>query len=967
LLVNFLVGAAVVSSFGGSAFGAKGKRSNVQSAQKKSKTEILPNSPIQNVEKTQVEKTQVEPVTEALQEIAKRLDEKKLGVDAIQSMIDDAKTKGIYDVLIGQSVMERRLEVGEGKIKEGVIKLLRGRLFLLKLSSENRAKVSKLVAEKLEELKECVGDAKLKDRLNGIFRVGFANEIEEDLLLLIVEKTKRKLKQQRDEDDKKRLEDQLKQQEAKKVKRQELLTSQIADANKKIETEPLEILEKAFGDLSQLGITDVSLLTDKDKKELKVKIKQRYYGELKKQTQGKLEELQKQRDELKLSEEIKALEEEKKKFEEESQNLNQNEEKKAKLKELIEQIDVEIAEYNEMDKGIDGELKSYDEINQIIDTELQNCDEVIKAIQDKQAFKKGKSFWKNLQIKKQISPYDLSAARGKIGKLQEEKKLIEDEIKNIDDKIKASEAKSGVNDDKNSPTIDELKNQRSRLETKHREVEEKIKTHEEVLDTALNADEEEDEDEEYQKQLKGEESQKIGDLFHEPKSAPVTLSSNNNSDTLTHDNEIVMLPKQLDAINSLRQERVAVAKSLLEDVAHSATSVISSNSFGSSMIMSTNIEPISSSSIAITTPLTGSDVTEAVRSLQDNVESRIEKLSTPTDPYEELIGQSRVGVGPSRGGSSSLKDVNVEQENRSHNNVSGSKSDGVVKHNDEKDNSDSTFDKDSKTGNSIPRKKGVSSGSEEELAPLPKTGLWVKASGGKTRQEKDLGIGAYNSQNLTLTAGMDLTFAENIVIGAAIGNNKIETLRDGVENKELMRANMFSIYSMARLKDRLTLSGNIGNTWFKDANGNDLGTSTLNTLVSLKYGAHIGHGIILAPKVSVEFSKTKSNVKIFDNDKTLYGTFSVGLSKKIPFGDGGLFVTPEVHGAVSVLMNEKQRKVDQTDLGIMNGTDKKLKHNFGGSLKFEGRDKLELDIGYEYNGAKKYSAHQGYLQVKLKF
>ena len=953
LLINFLVGAAVVSSFGGSAFGAKGKNKTVVNKSRKTlnRHEFRPNTPVQNVVKVKSQETQEQKKDKALGLIAQKLDEKKLGADVIQGMIEGAGGYvSIYDVLIEAKVLEKPLQVGSDVIKEDVIKLLEARVCL---TESEKNQITLEVKKDLTDLLECT-DEELKEKVTGIFKGVVGDRSSENLVTTAVDK----IKQQR-EGKKKKLEEHEKleqEEDAKELKQQELeqkqqetlkaRTSQMKAAVVIIGKASVEELGAALitsdcasdsgssssvsvgVDLSKLGITNISALTLGNQDVLAVKIAKRYYCELKTKT------------------------DEKRRLEDESED--QSGDKKEKLTELIAQIDEQIEGYKKIDEGIDAELRSYDE--------------VIKAIQSEiDGLKGSKTFLQKVSKIEEISSYNVESSLREIGKLNEQKKLIEEEIKEIDKKIQAAEDEfqSGVNsgqDKRTSGIIRELEDNKNRLEKKKTEVEKKIERHEGVLDVALNTDEE------YQKQLEGEKSQRIEDLFHEPKSASVRLSSNNNSGTLPHDNEIVMLPKQLGAINELHQERVAIAKSLLEDVAHSAGSVASSNSFGSSMIMSTNIEPISSSSTTVTSPSTGFDATGAVRSLQDNVESRIEKLSTPTDPYEELIGQSRVGAGAPRGGSSSLKDINVEQEeNRSHNNVSGSKSDGVVKHNDEKDNSDSAFDKDSKTGNSIPRKKGVSSGSEEELAPLPKTGLWVKASGGKTRQEKDLGIGAYNSQNLTLTAGMDLTFAENIVIGAAIGNNKIETLRDGVDNKELMRANMFSIYSMARLKDRLTLSGNIGNTWFKDADGNDLGTSTLNTVVSLKYGAHIGHGIILAPKVSIEFAKTKSNVKIFDNDKTLYGTFGVGLSKKIPLGDGGLFVTPEVHGAVSLLMNDKERKSTQTDLGIMNGTDKKLKHNFGGSLKFEGRDKLELDIGYEYNGAKKYSAHQGYLQVKLKF
>jgi hypothetical protein len=265
--------------------------------------------------------------------------------------------------------------------------------------------------------------------------------------------------------------------------------------------------------------------------------------------------------------------------------------------------------------------------------------------------------------------------------------------------------------------------------------------------------------------------------------------------------------------------------------------------------------------------------------------------------------------------------------------------------------------------------KGVSSGSEDNMLPLPKTGFWAKAAFGKAAQSKDKKNPAFNMSQVGVTGGFDFTFAENIVIGAAVGHNETK-LAPEIGLQTNINDNTISLYSAARLKDRLLLTCQIGGSSFssvKNTKNHDPKLSSKFVATSLKYAIHLGQGLVFSPKAGVDFINITSEDKTKD-DKTLSSNLGLSLSKKFKLGNGGMFLTPEIHGGFGFVLNGKERKHDAM-LGriLSNNPDKGMKHMFGASFKLEGTDRLELDAGYDYTGWDKFVSHQGYLQVKLKF
>jgi hypothetical protein len=274
-----------------------------------------------------------------------------------------------------------------------------------------------------------------------------------------------------------------------------------------------------------------------------------------------------------------------------------------------------------------------------------------------------------------------------------------------------------------------------------------------------------------------------------------------------------------------------------------------------------------------------------------------------------------------------------------------------------------------------PRKKesekasGAASGSEDNLMPMPRTGIWAKVSGGKSKQLQDESKRAFDMGQVAVTGGFDFTFAENIVIGAAFGHSQMNIAHESARNEDSqINTNTMSLYSAVRLKDRLLLSGQVGKASFTGVKvaGKDMGFLSKFTSTSLKYGVHIGKGFIIAPKIGVDFVNIISKIDETKDDNTLSCSFGCALSKKFKLGSGGLFLIPEVRAGVALVLNGKERQMNLMRL-ISNNPDKGVKHMFGASFKIEGTDRLELDAGFDYIYWKKFRSHQGYFQVKLKF
>jgi hypothetical protein len=266
--------------------------------------------------------------------------------------------------------------------------------------------------------------------------------------------------------------------------------------------------------------------------------------------------------------------------------------------------------------------------------------------------------------------------------------------------------------------------------------------------------------------------------------------------------------------------------------------------------------------------------------------------------------------------------------------------------------------------------KGKSSGSDEEIQ-MPKTGLWAKVSMARGHQEADGKKVAMNMSQKAITGGFDFTFAENVVLGVAFGHNASIIRPEVGDSKVEIDGNLISLYSAVRLHDRLLLSGQVGYASLKginDKNAKDRELSSKSASASLKYSIHIGNGIMLSPKVGIDFTKLSSGIDSKIDDKTFSGNVGASLSKKFKLTDGGLFITPEIHGGISLGLNDKAREEDMALAKLVShNPDRGMKHVVGGAVKLEHTDKLEFDVGYDYTGWKKYGAHQGYMQVKLKF
>jgi hypothetical protein len=280
----------------------------------------------------------------------------------------------------------------------------------------------------------------------------------------------------------------------------------------------------------------------------------------------------------------------------------------------------------------------------------------------------------------------------------------------------------------------------------------------------------------------------------------------------------------------------------------------------------------------------------------------------------------------------------------------GDKSVGVI------ENNISTKQKPSKSPT------GVSSGSDDVDLPMPQAGLWAKLSGGKAHQEKDGVISAFDMSQIAITGGFDLNFADNTVIGIAGTRNEISLVSEDQKFAD-MNANVFSGYASFRLKSNLILGVQAGKGWFNSKSDSALKLNNSFASANLKYGISLGHGVVLAPKIGLDFMQIKDGDKV--DDRNFSGSASLSLSKRFKISDE-IALTPEIHGGFAAVLNGKERALNISK-ALSNTPDKGTKHMFGFSAKLEGTNKLELDVGYDYTGWKKFGSHQGYLQVKLKF
>lgn len=283
-------------------------------------------------------------------------------------------------------------------------------------------------------------------------------------------------------------------------------------------------------------------------------------------------------------------------------------------------------------------------------------------------------------------------------------------------------------------------------------------------------------------------------------------------------------------------------------------------------------------------------------------------------------------------------------------------------------------------------------------------GIWAKPFYTDAHQSKKGGLAGYKAKTTGVVIGLDTLANDNLMIGAAIGITKTDIKHQDYKKGDKTDVNgfSFSLYGAQQLVENFFAQGsaifslnqvkNKSQRYFFDANGKmnkqiaagnyDNMTFGGNLMVGYDYNAM--QGVLVTPMAGLSYLKSSDenyketgttvankqvNSKFSDRTDLIVGAKVAGGTMNITdlavYLEAHAFVVHKVNGRLS----KTQSQLDGQVTPFISQPDRtaKTSYNVGLSASIRPDAKMEYGIGYDFNAASKYTAHQGTLKVRVNF
>lgn len=283
-------------------------------------------------------------------------------------------------------------------------------------------------------------------------------------------------------------------------------------------------------------------------------------------------------------------------------------------------------------------------------------------------------------------------------------------------------------------------------------------------------------------------------------------------------------------------------------------------------------------------------------------------------------------------------------------------------------------------------------------------GIWAKPFYNVANQDKKGGVAGYKAKTTGIVIGLDTLANDNLMVGAAIGITKTDIKHQDYKKGDKTDVNgfSFSLYGAQQLVENFFAQGsaifslnqvkNKSQRYFFDANGKmskqiaagNYDNMTFGGNLTVGYDYNAMEGVLLTPMAGLNYLKSSDenyketgttvankqvNSKFSDRTDLIVGAKVAGGTMNIT----DLAVYPEAHAFVVHKVNGRLSKtqsvLDGQATPFISQPDRtaKTSYNVGLSASIRPDAKMEYGIGYDFNAASKYTAHQGTLKVRVNF
>nr|AAF19169.2 OmpB [Rickettsia felis] len=283
-------------------------------------------------------------------------------------------------------------------------------------------------------------------------------------------------------------------------------------------------------------------------------------------------------------------------------------------------------------------------------------------------------------------------------------------------------------------------------------------------------------------------------------------------------------------------------------------------------------------------------------------------------------------------------------------------------------------------------------------------GIWAKPFYTDAHQSKKGGLAGYKAKTTGVVIGLDTLANDNLMIGAAIGITKTDIKHQDYKKGDKTDVNgfTFSLYGAQQLVENFFAQGsaifslnqvkNKSQRYFFDANGKMNKQIAAGNYDNMTFGGNLIFGydynampnVLVTPMAGLSYLKSSNenyketgttvankriNSKFSDRVDLIVGAKVAGSTVNIT----DIVIYPEIHSFVVHKVNGKlsnsQSMLDGQTAPFISQPDRtaKTSYNIGLSANIKSDAKMEYGIGYDFNSASKYTAHQGTLKVRVNF
>ncbi|MGX6960137.1 MAG: autotransporter outer membrane beta-barrel domain-containing protein [Rickettsia endosymbiont of Pentastiridius leporinus] len=282
-------------------------------------------------------------------------------------------------------------------------------------------------------------------------------------------------------------------------------------------------------------------------------------------------------------------------------------------------------------------------------------------------------------------------------------------------------------------------------------------------------------------------------------------------------------------------------------------------------------------------------------------------------------------------------------------------------------------------------------------------GAWVKPFYKDEHQKARGGVAGYKAKTTGGVIGLDTMANDNLMIGAAVGITKTDMKHQDYNkgNKTDINGVSFSLYGAQQLVNDFFAQGsaifslnqvkNKSKRYVFDNNGvptkqvasGNYDNMTFGGNLMLGYDANVMEGMLITPMAGLNYLKSSDenyketgatfvkqvNSKFSDRTDVIAGAKVMGNTMNISdfavYPEAHAFITHKISGKLS----RTQSYLDGQVQSYVANADKtaKTSYNVGLSAIVRPDAKMEYGIGYDFNAASKYTAHQGTLKVRVNF